>query len=77
MIEHAFKYVKMSERVRDELHRQSDAARDLALAEDALAAAETALVQAYRNFRAGLLAAVAEGSDRARAYYDATTWDLT
>jgi hypothetical protein len=79
MTGHAMKYAQMSERVRAELDGTAyyEIGGRLAIAEDEIVAAETALVTAYRRWRDAMRAAADAGNKRAAEYLKRTTWDLT
>jgi len=77
MTSHAMKYVQLATKVRNEFDADTDVARGLGLVEAELLSAERALVRAYGHWRDALELAEARGSESARRYLDATTWDLT
>lgn len=77
MNSHAMKYDQMAERVLEQIHPDTPAARALRNSQDMILAAERRLVSAYAEFREGLRLAAADGNERAAEYLRRTLWDLT
>jgi hypothetical protein len=77
VIQHAYRYISMGEKVIDSLEEGSPEAEALRAGIEALEDAETALVRAYGVWRDAITAAAHAGNYEAAKVLERTAWDLT